>query len=47
MGKSHIKSLADLFEGLREMGLPAEFYWEQIKDIAVKTLIAGLAWLKR
>lgn len=29
------------------MGLPAEFYWERIKDIAVKTLIAGLPWLKR
>jgi hypothetical protein len=29
------------------LGLPAHEYWSTIKDIAVKTLIAGLPWLKK
>jgi len=32
---------------LMTLGFPADEYWSSIKDIAVKTLIAGVPWLKQ
>lgn len=45
--KGHKKSLAEFFQMLKVLGLPAYDYWSNIKDISVKVLIAGLPWLKQ
>ena len=38
--------MAGFFQLLKSLGLPAYEYWSNMKDIAVKSLIAGLPWLK-
>lgn len=47
LSKGHKKSLAEFFDTMACLGLPAEKYWSEIKDIAVKTMIAGVPWLKK
>lgn len=37
----HKKSLAEFFQTLKAMGFKAHQYWSDIKDIIIKTLIAG------
>jgi tubulin polyglutamylase TTLL6/13 len=37
----HKKSVAEFFQTLKGLGLPANEYWTSIKDIIVKTMIAG------
>ena len=41
LSQGHKKSLAEFFRTLKSMGLKANYYWASIKDIIVKTLIAG------
>jgi hypothetical protein len=47
LAKGQQQSLAEFFKTMKTMGLPAQQYWQSIKDIAVKTLITGLPWLKK
>ena len=41
LSHGHKKSLAEFFQTLKTMGLPAHEYWGGIKDTIVKTVIAG------
>lgn len=41
LSHGHKKSLAEFFQTLKGYGLPAHEYWSGIKDIIVKTMIAG------
>jgi tubulin polyglutamylase TTLL6/13 len=37
----HKKSLAEFFQTLKSLGYKAHQYWSDIKDIIIKTMIAG------
>jgi hypothetical protein len=43
----HKKSLAEFFQTLKGLGLPAHDYWSSIKEIIVKTIISGQPHLSR
>lgn len=41
LSHGHKKSIAEFFKILKDIGYRANLYWSQIKDIIIKTLIAG------